>query len=48
MNWSTEQELLPVLTPVELGIQPVKSSTQASKQDITLYQQKIGANKYYI
>ena len=41
-----KQHLLPVLTPVELGIQLIKSNTQASKDDITLYQQQIGALLY--
>ena len=30
-------DLLPVLTPVELGLQLIKSNTQASKEDIKLY-----------
>ena len=39
-------DLLPVLTPVELGVQLIKSNTQASKEDIKLYQQQIGALLY--
>ena len=30
-------DLLSVLTPVKLGIQLIKSNTQASKEDIKLY-----------
>ena len=41
-----KQDLLPVLTPVELGVQLIKSNTQASKEDIKLYQKQIGALLY--
>ena len=33
-----KQDLLPVLTPVKLGIQLIKSNTKATKEDIILYQ----------
>ena len=41
-----KQDLLPVLTPVELDIQLIKSNTKATKEDIILYQQQIGALLY--
>ena len=32
-----KQDLLPVLTPIKLGIQLIKSNTKALKEDIILY-----------
>jgi Reverse transcriptase (RNA-dependent DNA polymerase)/gag-polypeptide of LTR copia-type/Integrase core domain/GAG-pre-integrase domain len=41
-----KENLTPVLTPIELGIQLDKNTEQANKEDIKLYQQQVGSLIY--
>ena len=46
INKYNKQDLIPISTPINLGVQLIKSNTQANKEDIKLYQQQIGALLY--
>jgi len=46
INKYNKQDLTPISTPVDLGVQLIKSDSKASKEDIKLYQQQIGALLY--
>jgi hypothetical protein len=46
INKYNKQDLTPISTPINLGVQLIKSSTNATKEDIKLYQQQIGALLY--
>jgi hypothetical protein len=38
INKYNKQDLTPISTPVDLGVQLIKSETKANKEDIKLYQ----------
>jgi len=46
INKYNKQDLTPINTPSDLGTQLIKSNTKASKEDIKLFQQQIGALLY--
>ena len=46
INKYNKQDLTPISTPVDLGVQLIKSDSKANKEDIKLYQQQIGALLY--